>query len=71
MSFDWWHPVYNFERPHQALEMATPASRYAPSPRRFPETLPAIEYGDGGMGTQSGGGGWVHFKGHVRHVPLA
>ena len=38
--------VYNMERPHQALELAVPISRYAPSPRRFPETLSPITYGD-------------------------
>jgi hypothetical protein len=37
--------VYNLERPHEALQMKTPASRYAPSPRLFPRALPAIEYG--------------------------
>ena len=35
-AFDRWRTVYNMERPHQALEL--PISRYAPSPRRFPET---------------------------------
>jgi len=40
-----WREVYNTERPHEALDMAVPASRYRLSPRTFPETLPAIEYG--------------------------
>lgn len=44
-SFDRWRPVYNCERPHEALDLATPASRYRPSPRPYPEVLPAIEYG--------------------------
>lgn len=43
--FDQWRDVYNLERPHQALGMAVPASRYRPSRRPFPATLPAIEYG--------------------------
>jgi transposase InsO family protein len=42
---DPWRDVYNLERPHEALGLATPASRYQPSPRPFPETLPPIEYG--------------------------
>lgn len=46
-AFDRWRGVYNHERPHQALDMATPADRYRPSERRFPETLPAIEYDAG------------------------
>jgi len=43
--FDPWRDVYNLERPHEALGMATPATRYTPSPRPFPESLPPIEYG--------------------------
>jgi transposase InsO family protein len=43
--FDQWRPVYNHERPHEALNLATPATRYTPSPRAFLETLPPIEYG--------------------------
>ena len=42
--FDQWRDVYNQERPHEALGMGVPVSRYTPSPRPFPETLPAIEY---------------------------
>lgn len=45
--FDPWREVYNHERPHEALGLAVPASRYQASPRAFPETLPAIEYGEG------------------------
>jgi transposase InsO family protein len=44
-AFDRWRQVYNHERPHEALQMETPISRYRPSPRAFPEVLPVIEYG--------------------------
>lgn len=44
-EFDRWRDVYNLERPHEALDMQTPASRYQASPRPFPEALPPIEYG--------------------------
>jgi transposase InsO family protein len=47
--FDQWRPIYNHERPHGALELATPASRYAPSARALPRTLPPIEYGPGDL----------------------
>jgi transposase InsO family protein len=43
-AFDAWRPVYNHERPHDALALATPITRYAPSPRPFPERLPEIVY---------------------------
>ncbi|MEC5398112.1 IS481 family transposase [Uliginosibacterium sp. H1] len=44
-AFDRWRTVYNHERPHDALGLATPDTRYRPSPRRYPEQLPPIEYG--------------------------
>lgn len=44
-AFDRWRPIYNDERPHEALKLAVPATRYQPSPRGYPESLPAIEYG--------------------------
>jgi len=44
--FDTWREVYNAQRPHEALGLDVPASRYRPSTRSYPETLPAIEYHD-------------------------
>lgn len=44
-SFDAWLPVYNFERPHEALDDSVPASRYRFSTRPFPEAMPEITYG--------------------------
>lgn len=44
-AFERWRQVYNHERPHEALQMQTPITRYRPSPRTFPEVLPTIEYG--------------------------
>lgn len=43
-TFDAWRPIYNHQRPHEALGLATPASRYQPSARSLPKTLPPIEY---------------------------
>ena len=37
---------YNPVRPHQALEMQTPARLYVPSPREYPRHLPEPEYPD-------------------------
>jgi transposase InsO family protein len=42
--FDPWRHAYNHERPHEALGLAVPASRYRASPRAFPAQLPPIEY---------------------------
>lgn len=38
--------MYNEERPHQALDNATPAERYRPSARQFDGILREPEYGD-------------------------
>jgi transposase InsO family protein len=43
-EFDRWRESYNHERPHEALNLAVPSSRYVPSQRSFPEVLPPIEY---------------------------
>jgi transposase InsO family protein len=43
--FDRFRDLYNLERPHEALDLQVPASRYQPSDRTFPEPLPPIEYG--------------------------
>jgi transposase InsO family protein len=45
IELDRWRRCYNHERPHEALALGVPASRYKPSPRAYPEKLPAIEYG--------------------------
>lgn len=42
--FDAFRSIYNLERPHDALELEVPASRYQPSPRPYPEVLPPIIY---------------------------
>ena len=42
--FDAYRIVYNTERPHEALGMAVPQSRYQASPVAFPEVLPQPEY---------------------------
>ena len=35
---------YNHERPHEAVDHAPPATRYAPSPRPLPRRLPTLDY---------------------------
>ena len=43
-AFAAFRAEFNAERPHSALGGATPAARYAPSPRPYPTRLPALEY---------------------------
>jgi hypothetical protein len=43
-AFTRWRTEYNTERPHAALGGATPASRYTPSARPYPERLPPLAY---------------------------
>lgn len=61
--FDAWRLVYNLERPHEALGLAVPASRYRVSPRSFPETLPPIVYGPGDQVRKVQAEGWLSFRG--------
>ena len=42
--FDAFRGEFDFERPHEALEMQTPGSLYTRSPRELPEHLPEPEY---------------------------
>lgn len=46
-AFDSFRSQYNTERPHEALDMRTPAQPYAPSPRKMPMSLPDHEYASG------------------------
>ncbi|HUR53209.1 MAG TPA: IS481 family transposase [Gemmataceae bacterium] len=43
----WRQCVYNAIRPHEALGDAPPLTRWRPSPRSRPATLPAVEYPSG------------------------
>lgn len=61
--FDPWRDIYNLERPHEALEMKTPASRYVPSPRVFPEVLPPVEYAPDDAVRSVCNDGYFSFKG--------
>lgn len=44
VAFDRFRLHYNTERPHEALDLAVPSSRYRPSPRAYSSTMPRIEY---------------------------
>ena len=59
--FDTWRDLYNCERPHQALQMAVPASRYEPSKRPFPELLPTPEYPAGDLVRRVQSNGTIYY----------
>jgi len=71
LIFDQWRVVYNTERPHEALAMAVPASRYQPSQRRYPEQLPAIEYGLDDIVRKVRRFGHIKYEGREYHVGSA
>lgn len=71
VAFDRWRLEYNFERPHEALELAVPSVRYQPSLRSFPERLPAIAYPSGVEVRKVQEGGKVSFRGHTLRVSKA
>jgi transposase InsO family protein len=70
-AFDRWRVVYNQERPHEALNMATPMTRYRPSAREFPEALSPIEYGPNDIVAEVGWDGRVYFQGRKLKVSNA
>jgi transposase InsO family protein len=62
-ELDTWQIIYNHQRPHEALKLATPASRYQPSLRRFPDLLPPIVYRSDDIVRTVHGGGQITFMG--------
>ena len=66
--FDDWRHCYNHLRPHEALGMDVPASRYEVSARSLPEQLPPIEYGPVDQVRKVQVGGEISFR--RRHFKL-
>lgn len=61
-AFDRFREEYNDVRPHEALEMKTPAEVYRPSPRAFPKTVPEINYPAGATLRLVTSNGTITFK---------
>jgi transposase InsO family protein len=70
-AFDAWRASYNQERPHEALGLATPISRYVPSPRRFPETLPEVVYAPGDAVRKVDAAGQISWQGTPWKLSIA
>ncbi len=66
-----WQEIYNHIRPHEALHMDVPSSRYHPSQRKFPEKLPPISYGADDLVRKVHDGGRISFKGKYYRVGRA
>ncbi|MGI8484577.1 MAG: IS481 family transposase [Thermomicrobiales bacterium] len=62
LTFDRFRTCYNTERPHEALGMQVPATRYVASARPSPETLPDLVYpaGDVVCSVHQHGAIWFH-----------
>ena len=61
-TFDEWREDYNFKRPHDALDLSAPSTRFRISDVKFPETLPKIEYGPGDEIRKVQQYGWMNFR---------
>ena len=70
-AFDRWRRIYNEERPHEALGLAVPASRYQPSPRSFPERLDAPDYAASDEIRRVSADGYVRFRGRQHKMSQA
>jgi transposase InsO family protein len=70
-EFDTFRDRYNLLRPHDALDLATPISRYRPSPIPFPESLPPIDYPAGLEVRKVQAAGWFSYRGRLFRVSKA
>lgn len=70
-AFDAWRTIYNHERPHEALGLATPSTRYYVSPRPFPEQLPNVTYDTGDLVRRVQANGMIDFRGRTLRVSKA
>jgi putative transposase len=70
-KFNHFREEFNHERPHEALDMRTPAACYDPSFRKMPTQLPPLEYPDRfevRYVSANGGIRWNHQWVNVSHV---
>jgi transposase InsO family protein len=71
LEFDRWRVIYNFERPHEALDLHVPNDRYVPSWRGYPEQLPEIEFSPNEVVRRVQQGGSLSFRGQTWQVSKA
>jgi transposase InsO family protein len=68
---DEFREEYNTLRPHAALQMQTPATRWHPSPRPFQPNPRAWEYPPGCVVARLGSVGQLHWRGHRFEISYA
>lgn len=68
VAFDRFCLEYNCERPHEALDNATPASIYAPSRRAYPSRVPQMAYPDHMSIRKVKPSGQLYWKGRELYV---
>lgn len=61
-AFEDWRQVYNHVRPHEALALETPASRYRNSPRTMPDRIEPPQYEPGDIVRKVSKGVWISFR---------
>jgi transposase InsO family protein len=64
-KFNRFREEFNQERPHEALDMHTPASCYEPSRREMPSKLPPLEYPDRFEVRYVSANGGIRWKNHT------
>ena len=69
--FNRFRAIYNDERPHEALDQATPASRYRPSLRRYPAYVPDPEYPGHFRILHVNGQGTLYVDGELKYLSSA
>lgn len=63
LELNTYRAFYNEKRPHHALELNTPQSRYAPSPRGYPKEIEPWEYGPEYITRKIKDTGYLTFRG--------
>lgn len=66
--FDDWRDIYNYTRPHEALNMLCPGQKYRESERQYVEKLPPIEYLTGDKVLKVGHNGEICFRGKRYYI---
>jgi transposase InsO family protein len=69
--FDWWRHKYNCYRPHEAIGLQAPISRYQVSKRAFSKEILKPEYDSTAITTRVVDGGFVCFQSHRFRVGKA